>query len=148
MQTESLRQILQQACPRIHYLEAESPEAFEGECSLWQQDDCTVIIDCAPQFSGSLNAAAAVIAQRLQWLDANRETIINAVLADSSVGSSLNGSADTPNAFRLLYTAFFIDTEQEIYCDFALLPANSRNSIELSLEADQTLLVNGWGEPL
>lgn len=148
MKPESLHHILQQACPQIHYLETESPEAFEGECSLWEREDCTVIIDLPQPFSGSLNAVAALIRQRFDWLAANRGHILNAVFADADIADSLKDTPQNREMLTPLYLAFFIESEEEIACDFALCTENGGRCIELSLEADLSLNVNGWGEPL
>lgn len=144
MPNQSFRQLLCAACPQIHYLETESPEAFEGECRLWQRDDCTVIIDLPHGFSGSLKNVAQTIAAQLAWLEQQRDTVLNSIAADAALCGSLQNGTGGLNA---VYAAFFVADEQDICCDLALAEADwpaSGRTLDITLEADFSLTLNGW----
>ena len=40
-----LHDLIQTHIPQINYLETDTTEAAEGQCTLWQQEDCTFLLD-------------------------------------------------------------------------------------------------------
>lgn len=130
MNTDELRAAVQALCPAILYMETDSPEALEGECRMWGQDGCTILIDLPQPFSGSLNGVAEAVNRHLAYLEHNREAVLAAIAA-ASVSGSLK-----PESAAILYTAFWLDKDGHVFCDFALNAENRCHELTLSPDAE------------
>ena len=74
------------------------------------------------------------IANKINWLEQNREYILN-ILADHFSGSL--------KSISLAYITFFVEDEHNIFCDFAL-NCPQQQLAEFSLEEDNELIFNGF----
>ena len=127
-----LHDLIQTHIPQINYLETDTTEAAEGQCTLWQQEDCTFLLDLTDHTANA--SIMKNIANKINWLEQNREYILN-TLTDHFSGSLKNISH--------AYIAFFVEDEHNIFCDFAL-NCPQQQLAEFSLEEDNELIFNGF----
>lgn len=138
MKTKDLHSLIQQHIPQIQYLELETSESVEAECAVWQQDDCTLIIDFENKHLDCHNLVAALqnVSCKLAWLDAHRANVSQEIADKSKL-------KDTSNAY-IQYAAFFIESADDVFCDFAVAaPQWGEQLAAFSLEADNELIFNG-----
>lgn len=138
MKTKDLHSLIQQHIPKIQYLELETSESVEAECAIWQQDDCTLIIDFENKNLDSTQVIAALqnVSRKLAWLDAHRADVLQTI----STESKLN---DTSNTY-IQYAAFLIESADDVFCDFALAaPQWGEQTAACSLEEDNELIFHG-----
>ena len=137
MKQHDLHALLRRHIPQINFLETDTTEAAEGECTLWQQEDCTLIIEFEneKQPETTLITALQTIAQKLTYLDTQRGDIIKTL-------STQTQTANIADA-NMVYVAFFVEHE-DVFCDFAVSASAWHEHIaECSLEKDNELIFNG-----
>ena len=137
MKMKELHDLIKQYSPQVTYLETETEEVAEGECAIWAQDDCTFIIEFANQSNESpaLVAILQTISQKLDWLHNQRPKIEQLIVEKENF--------DTNNAYAV-YTAFFVENEREVFCEFAIsAPEWSEQVAEFSLESNNELIYQG-----
>lgn len=138
MKKNELHLLIQQNIPQITYLETDSPETAEGELSLWEVDDCTIMLDFANPKSDAqtLTAALQKVAQKITFLNENKALI-------SEILQREHPNLHTEN-MRGVYMAFWIENAHEVFCDFALSSEDwDLSSAEFALEEDNELVFNG-----
>lgn len=139
MKQNELHQLIMQHIPQITHLETDTSELAEGECTLWGQDDCTIMLEFADRKSDchTLVAALQKASAKLRELDAQREHITQTIQAADK-------NANTANAY-VVYVAFLIENASEVFCDFAVsAPTWGERVAEWSLEDDDELIFNGF----
>lgn len=139
MKQNELHQLMKQHIPQITHLETDTTELAEGECTVWGQDDCTIMIEFADTKCDCHTTVAALqkVSAKLRELDAQREHITQTIQAADK-------NADTTNAY-VVYIAFFIENAREVFCDFAVsAPTWGERVAAFSLEDDDELIFNGF----
>lgn len=134
MKQQTQQAIICQHIPQISFIDPEITDVIEAECTLWQQNDCTLIIDFEQpiKHENTLITLCQSIHSKLQYLHDKRQAIITSL----AQASGLNADDAI-----LQYIAFFVDTKQQIFCDFALHTASLGEQIaEMSLETDNKIL--------
>lgn len=137
MTLKQLHDLIKQHIPQVNHLETETDEVAEGQCTIWQQDDCTFIIEFANHTNESpaLVTILQKISNKINWLHSEHKKITQTILETNHLS--------TQDAY-LLYTAFFVENDQDIFCEFAVSSPNwHEQTAEFSLEADDTLIYHG-----
>lgn len=137
MKIKELHDLIQQHIQQVNHLDTETDEVAEGECSVWAQDDCTFMIEFANQSheSPALIGILQEIASKLDYLQAKRDDIIQIITQRQHINTE---------AMRLVYTAFFVESECDVFCEFAVsAPSWGEKMAELSLESNNQLIYHG-----
>ncbi len=137
MKSTELHTLIKQHIPQITYLETDTNEAAEGECTIWEQDDCTIMIELANPNADKhlIIVALQQIAAQLTFLDTHRERIHQLLATETQVSDLADSS--------MVYTAFLIEDEDHVFCDFAVAtPSLGERVASCSLEEDFELIFN------
>lgn len=138
MNINEIQKWVAQNIAQVQFVDEDISDAIEGECRIWQNDDCTLLIDFAnlnmPQVA--FMSALQQIERILRDLDDKRD----AVLASVRDIAAQRANDDV----QMHYVAFFVESSNEVLCDFALTASEWGEEIaEFSLE-DGTWQFNGW----
>lgn len=138
MNINEIQKWVAQNIAQVQFVDEDISDAIEGECRIWQNDDCTLLIDFAnlnmPQVA--FMSALQQIERILRDLDDKRD----AVLASVRDIAAQRANDDV----QMHYVAFFVESSNEVLCDFALTASEwGEEIVEFSLE-DGTWQFNGW----
>lgn len=139
MNKNELHHLIQQHIPQITHLETDTTELAEGECTVWGQDDCTIMIEFADTKCDCHTTVAALqkASAKLRELDAQRQHITQTIQAADK-------NADMTKVY-VVYIAFWIENASEVFCDFAVsAPTWGERVAAFSLEDDDELIFNGF----
>lgn len=114
MKQADFHALLRQHIPQIHYLETDTAEIAEGECTLWGDEDCTFIMELAnPKLDcHTLTTALQTIAKQLQYLETQREWILQTIATQQAAYAMADGA-------RVVYVAFWVEDADAVCCDLA-----------------------------
>ncbi|ULJ65759.1 hypothetical protein [Wielerella bovis] len=149
MKQNDLHTLIRQHITSVNYLETDTIEAVEGACTLWGYHDCTFIMEFAHADLNDDNIVPVLqkLSDKLAWLNQHRADILDVAFAEPEFSGCLKAERhQVEQEIYPLYCAFFIESEQEIFCDFALAAADGSMGdwfAELSLEEDNELIFNG-----
>lgn len=146
LKQKDLHALIQQHIPQIHYLEVETTESAEGECTLWERDDCTILLDLAIPEMANLPTALKNISAKLTWLNEHRADIIAQLFAEPKFSGSLKTErAQVEPKLHMVYCSFFVESTEEIFCDFAVSAEDNllnNRFADCSLEEDNEFTFN------
>ena len=137
MKTEQLHTLIRQHIPQITYLETDTSESAEGEWTIWQQEDCTIIIEFAdkPQANEQFISTLQTLSAQLNWLEQHRADVMEILTTQTNLAETAS--------IQMVYLACLIE-HHEVFCDFAISADALRNQVaEFSLEPDGELIFNG-----
>lgn len=140
MNIMSVRKMVQEIVSAVHFIDADIPDNIEGECNMWQRDDCTFLLEFAQMPSNQQELYSILNNINTQMLYLEQEYKIIAHLVKTQNSFSLNFSTLT-----MQYVAFWIESPTEVFCDFALTATEwGEKWFECSLEHNNQLLFHGF----
>lgn len=132
--------------PYIHYLETETDELCEGECSLWHNQHCTLLIDFVQTgTSNYYQQCLHAINEKLAWIHQQEAQIKQYIIEHSDYFKQTQTQPKSPTleafcqALYIDYISFYIENPDEIFIDFCLAADPDylqEQTIEIELELD------------
>lgn len=77
-----LHQLIQQIIPHITFIDDEITDMIEGECTLWQQEDCAIVLDLGNHANNE--AILTQIATQLNLLNQQQTQLLQALQQNST----------------------------------------------------------------
>lgn len=122
-------QLVRQTIPHIAFIDDEITDMIEGECTLWQQEDCTIVLDLGKHADNE--TILAQIAEQLDALNQQQHKLLQDLQQNSTW---------LPENTFIAYIAFTLENNTLIG-DLALMRAdNDEEEAVFSLENPS----DGW----
>lgn len=149
MNRKEVHQLVQKICPQIDYLDEETDELCEGECTIWGHESCTIVIEFGEM---PCEQNLQIVREKLDFLNENRDLILENLWNETNFVDDVQKSGASLDLLKQaifpIWIAFFVEKDGEIFCDFALASEPDYfkgRTAECFLEEDNTLIFNEWG---